>query len=287
MKEQTRKKRPAVLAIFIVLAIASLVLGILFMNQAKKPLQEARDKSASMEEKMKNDGIPEDEYWDNEEYSALQDEIAGLNGKKSLGIALIPTAAALFLGGIWAFGAKRTFTVKTIVSIAIGAALFFVLGRFASIPSGVPNTNIAIQYGVLAFIAGVFGPIAGALAGFIGHFFIDLSMGWGVWWSWVITSGFFGLAMGVLGAVLKVNKVFDWKKILLFNMAQIIVNLLSWAVMAPILDIIIYQEDKTKVFTQGIVSAGINILATAVVGTVLFIAYGMSRPKQGSLKEEA
>ena len=36
--------------------------------------------------------------------------------------------------------------VKSIVAIAIGAALFFVCGRFVAIPSPVPNTNISIQY---------------------------------------------------------------------------------------------------------------------------------------------
>ena len=45
--------------------------------------------------------------------------------------------------------------------------------------SGIPNTNITIQYGILAFIAAVFGPIAGLLSGLIGHFFIDFSYGWG------------------------------------------------------------------------------------------------------------
>nr|MCR5723280.1 ECF transporter S component [Lachnospiraceae bacterium] len=69
----------------------------------------------------------------------------------------------------------KRFSVKTVVAIGIGAALFFVLGRFVSIPSGIPDTNISIQYGVLAFIAAVFGPIAGFLAGIIGHFFIDFS----------------------------------------------------------------------------------------------------------------
>ena len=34
--------------------------------------------------------------------------------------------------------------VKTIVAIGIGAALFFVLGRFVAIPSGIPNTNICV-----------------------------------------------------------------------------------------------------------------------------------------------
>ena len=176
--------------------------------------------------------------------------------------------------------------VKTIVATAIGAALFFVLARFVSIPSFVPNVNIALQYGVLAFISGVFGPIAGALSGLIGHFFADLSFGWGVWWSWVVTSAFFGLAMGFLAKVMKLDEEFTGKKIVFFNVAQIIVNLVSWGLIAPVLDILIYQEPANKVFVQGIVSAGINALATAVVGTLLYVAWSAARPKQGSLKEE-
>ena len=38
---------------------------------------------------------------------------------------------------------------KTFVAVGIGAALFFVLGRFVAIPSPVPNTNISLQYAVL------------------------------------------------------------------------------------------------------------------------------------------
>ena len=76
----------------------------------------------------------------------------------------------------WFF--QALFSVKSIVAIGIGAALFFVLGRFVAIPSGVPDTNISIQYGVLAFIAAVFGVIPGILTGLIGHFFIDFSWGW-------------------------------------------------------------------------------------------------------------
>ena len=79
--------------------------------------------------------------------------------------------------------------VKTIVAIGIGAALFFVLGRFVAIPSPVPNTSICIQYGLLGFMAVLFGPLAGTLIGLIGHFLIDLSWGGGIWWSWVISSG--------------------------------------------------------------------------------------------------
>ena len=44
-------------------------------------------------------------------------------------------------------------SIKTVVAVGIGAALFFVLGRFVAIPSPVPNTNISLQYAVLALLA--------------------------------------------------------------------------------------------------------------------------------------
>ena len=181
----------------------------------------------------------------------------------------------------------KQFSVKTVVAIGIGAALFFVLGRFVSIPSGIPDTNISIQYGVLAFIAAVFGPIAGFLAGIIGHFFIDFSFGWGIWWSWVIASSIFGCIMGL--ATMKIdidNGEFALKEIIIFNVSQIVAHLISWVGIAPCLDILMYKEPANKVFIQGLTSAGINILATAVVGTLLCVAYAAARPKKDSLREE-
>ncbi len=178
-------------------------------------------------------------------------------------------------------------SVKTIVAIGIGAALFFVLGRFVAIPSGVPNTNLSIQYGLLAFIAAVYGPLAGLLAGLIGHFLIDFSWGWGVWWSWVVTSAFFGCAMGFATRKLRLEDgEFTKKDALRFNIAHVVTHLVSWVVIAPILDILIYAEPANKVFVQGLVSAGLNIVATAIVGTLLCVAYAAAKPKKGSLKEE-
>ena len=44
-------------------------------------------------------------------------------------------------------------SVKKVVATGIGAALFFVLARFVAIPSGIPNTNIALQYGIQTVFA--------------------------------------------------------------------------------------------------------------------------------------
>ena len=178
-------------------------------------------------------------------------------------------------------------SVKTIVAIGIGAALFFVLGRFVAIPSPVPNTNISLQYGLLAFMAALFGPIAGALIGLIGHALIDFSYGWGIWWSWVIASAFFGGIMGLVTRQLRLSDgIFGKSDILKFNLFQVIAHAIAWGIIAPVLDIVIYAEPANKVFIQGLVGGASNIITTAIVGTLLCIAYAAAKPKKGSLKEE-
>ena len=177
-------------------------------------------------------------------------------------------------------------TTRTIVAIGIGAAVFYVLNRFVSIPSPVPNTNITIQYGLLGFMAVLFGPIAGVLIGLIGHFLIDLSWGYGIWWSWVIASGVFGLLMGLAGTRLKLGEgEFGGKGIAVFNVSQVISHLICWVVVAPVLDIVMYAEPANKVFLQGLVGGAVNIVTTAVIGTLLCLAYAATKPKKGSLKE--
>ena len=181
----------------------------------------------------------------------------------------------------------KKFSVKTIVAIGIGAALFFVLGRFVAIPSPVPNTNFSAQYGLLAFMAVVFGPIAGALIGFIGHALIDFSFGWGVWWSWVIASAVFGLLVGLLAKAFKMNENEIGKKGLIkFNIIQVLCHVICWGGVAPVLDILIYSEPLDKLFAQGLMASVANSIITAIVGSLLCVAYAASRPKAGSLNKE-
>lgn len=178
-------------------------------------------------------------------------------------------------------------SVKTIVAIGIGAALFFVLGKFAAIPTPIPNVTISLQFPVLAIMALIFGPVAGLLIGLIGHFLIDLVAGWGVWWSWVICSGIFGLLMGLLGKKVCLDEgEFGKKGAIAFNVTQVIAHLVAWAVFAPVLDILIYSEPANKVFVQGATSFAANIVTTGIVGTILCFAYVAARPKKGSLKKE-
>ena len=180
----------------------------------------------------------------------------------------------------------KKFSVKTIVAIGIGAALFFVLGRFVSIPSPVPNTTINVQYGLLAFLAVIYGPIAGALIGLIGHALIDFSFGWGVWWSWVLASAAYGALMGIAGTTRKLKNEIGKESVLPFNVSQVVCHILAWGFVAPVLDIAIYHEPMEKLFAQGLMAGIGNAVTTAIVGTLLCLAYAAAKPKAGSLTKD-
>ena len=178
-------------------------------------------------------------------------------------------------------------SVRTIAAIGIGSALFFVVGRFVTIPSPVPNTSILIQYGLLAFMATMFSPVAVALIGLAGHALIDLSIGRGIWWSGIIASACFGLIMGLLSRKINLaNGEFGRTDSARFNLFQIISHIIAWGVIAPVLDIVMYAEPANKVFLQGFISGIANIVTTAIIGTLLCIAYASTRPKKSSSGEE-
>ena len=180
----------------------------------------------------------------------------------------------------------KSFSVKSIVATGIGAALFFVLGRFVIIPSPVPNTNINLQYGLLAFLSAVYGPAVGLLSGLIGHVLVDLTS-YGLWWSWEIATGLFGLAMGFLTRKLTLEDgEFSKHDAIKFTVSHILCHLAAWVVIAPALDVLIYQEPTDKIIVQGLVAATSNIITTAIVGTLLLFAYAAAKPKKGSLKKE-
>ncbi|MCL2271578.1 MAG: ECF-type riboflavin transporter substrate-binding protein [Treponema sp.] len=182
---------------------------------------------------------------------------------------------------------KKIISVKMVVAIGIGAALMFVLMRFVAIPTGIPNVNLNLGIAILAFFAAVFGPIAGFLIGFIGHTLTDLTWGWGVWWTWVIGSALFGLAVGFFWKRYKIEEGgFGLKQCLLFNGVQIGANLLVWAAIAPTLDILIYAEPADKVYLQGLVAAASNIVIVLILGSLLAFGYSKTRTKAGSLKAE-
>src|SRR5471030_518738 len=179
---------------------------------------------------------------------------------------------------------KELFSIKTIVAIGIGSAVFMILGRFASIPTGIPNTEIQTAYAFLALMAVIYGPIAVVAIGFIGHTLKDLTAYGSPLFSWIIASSVVGLIIGLAWKKLNINEgEFGTKKIIGFNISQIIANAVAWFIVAPSLDILIYAEPANKVYLQGAVAGITNIITVGVVGTILLVLYSKTRVKKDSL----
>ena len=182
---------------------------------------------------------------------------------------------------------QKGLSVKSVVAIGIGAAIYVILARFTSIPTGIPNTNIEIVYPFLALLATIYGPVVGFSVGFIGHALGDFLMYGQTWWSWVLATAVLGLIIGLYGMRLDLdNGVFTVKQMVGFNVVQILANVISWLVIAPVGDILIYSEPQNKVFLQGATATITNSLAILILGTILLKAYAATKVKKGSLRKD-
>jgi energy-coupling factor transport system substrate-specific component len=182
--------------------------------------------------------------------------------------------------------ANKVFSVKIVVAIAVGAAITFVLGKFVSIPTWVPSTNIYLNPAVISLFAAIFGPVAGFFVAFISHTLSDLTGG-GAWWSWILANGVYGLLVGLFWKLYKIEEGnFGIKELLIFNGIQIAANAIAWIGIAPTLDILIYAEPADKVFLQGVVAGASNAIVTLILGSILIFGYSKARPKAKSLKAE-
>ncbi len=177
-------------------------------------------------------------------------------------------------------------SVKKVVATGIGAALFFVLARFVAIPTGIPNTNFALQYAVQAVFAVLYGPVVGCLSGFIGHVLTDMSWG-GVWWSWVAGTAVYGLIVGLFAKKINVQDGnFGKSEIITFVVANLIANLVAWPVVAALGDIVIYKEPASLVVSQLAVAAAVDFVLAVVLGGLLLYGYAKTIAKSGSLDKE-
>ena len=182
---------------------------------------------------------------------------------------------------------KTKFGIKEVVATGIGVALFVVLTEIQIPLVIVPNTALQPRMAVLAFLSAVFGPIVGAIVGFLGHALGDALFYGSVWWSWVFPEAVVGCVIGLLAKNYGIKEgSFDGKKVLVFNIVQIIANAVAWIIVAPVLDIVIYAEPANKVFAQGALAFLGNIVIIGILGSLLCLGYSKIFAKSGSLEKE-
>ena len=171
-------------------------------------------------------------------------------------------------------------TVKRIGTIAAGSVLFFLLGRYVTIPSPIPTVNICVQYGLLAFLAVVCGPLTGSITGLIGHILIDLSGGQ-MFWSWILATAAFGGLLGVLANVTRLDPAHRDREMLVhFNLCQVATHVVCWAGIAPVLDILFYNENMDTIFAEGLTAALSNAGTTAIVGSSMLAIYAVLKARR-------
>ena len=171
-------------------------------------------------------------------------------------------------------------TVKQIGTIAAGSVLFFLLGRYVTIPSPIPTVNICVQYGLLAFLAVACGPLTGSMTGLIGHILIDLSGGQ-MFWSWILATAAFGGLLGVLANVTRLDPAHRDREMLVhFNLCQVATHVVCWAGIAPVLDILFYNENMDTIFAEGLTAALSNAVTTAIVGSSMLAIYAVLKARR-------
>ena len=182
---------------------------------------------------------------------------------------------------------KSKFGIKEVVAIGIGTALFVALTE-VQIPLGfIPNTALQPRVALLAFMAGVFGPIVGGVVGLLGHALGDAFFYGSIWWSWVIPEAVVGILIGLFVKKFAIKDGgFATKEIVLFNVVQVIAHALAWILAAPVLDIVMNKEPANKVFAQGAWAFLGNIIITGILGTFLAGAYSKVGGKSSGLSKE-
>ena len=168
---------------------------------------------------------------------------------------------------------------KQIAAALGGALLFFVFGRYVSIPSPIDTVNICVQYGLLGALSVICGPVTGTLAGLLGHILIDLTAG-ELCWSWIIATAAFGALVGVLANITRVDpRSLGRESIVKFNLIQVAAHVVCWAGVAPVLEILFYNESMDRIFEQGLTAAISNAVTTAIVGSLFLLAYSVLKQK--------
>ena len=190
--------------------------------------------------------------------------------KKSLGSILL---------GKW--------NTKTIVGIAIGAALFGVLMNFGSIRV-TTNTSLTTSYIVLPIVGALFGPLPAFLTGLIGNTIADLIGGWGLWFDWPFGNAVAGFFMGLLplyGAKIE-DGVFSVKHAIIFAIVTIVGVGIGFGLVTPVLTYLFYSSELTVTWIQAWAAIISDASVSIIVGVPVLFALAKRNAKGTNLSKE-
>ena len=179
------------------------------------------------------------------------------------------------------------FNTKTIVGIAIGAALFGVLMVYGGIRV-TTNTSLTSAMVVTVVVGALFGPIPAALAAGCGNVIADLIGGWGFWFDWSIGNLVLGLCVGLLpvyGA--KINEgIFTVKHAVIYAVLCVLGNIIGFGVVTPVLTYVFYSSELTITWIQAWSAIVSNASVLIVVGIPVLFALAKRNARGTNLTKE-
>ncbi len=181
--------------------------------------------------------------------------------------------------GVW--------NTKTIVGVAIGAALFGVLMVFGGIKV-FTNTSLTSAMIVVVVVAGLFGPLPAAVAAGVGNVIADLIGGWGFWFDWSIGNLVLGLFVGLLplyGAKIE-DGVFTVKHAIIYIITVIVGNALAFGVVTPLLTYLFYSSELTITWMQALSAIISNGIVLIVIGIPVLTLLARRNARKTNLVKE-
>ena len=176
---------------------------------------------------------------------------------------------------------------KTIVGIAIGAALFGVLMNFGSIIV-TTNTSLTTSYIVLPIVGALFGPLPAFLTGLIGNTIADLIGGWGLWFDWSFGNAVAGFFMGLLplyGAKIE-DGVFTVKHAIIYAVVTVVGVGIGFGLVTPVLTYLFYSSELTVTWIQAWAAIVSDASVAIIVGVPVLFALAKRNARGTNLSKE-
>ncbi|MBQ6451243.1 MAG: ECF-type riboflavin transporter substrate-binding protein [Solobacterium sp.] len=187
------------------------------------------------------------------------------------------------------FGSKLLgeWNTRTIVTVAIGAALFGVLMNYGGIPI-FTNTSLTTAMIVPVVVGAMYGPVPAAVAAGVGNVIADLIGGWGMYPAWSIANAVAALFIGALplyGAYIT-EGVFDVKHMVIYIICVLVGNALAFGVVAQVLTVVFEGGDMNVSLLQGLYASIGNILVEGVIGILVIKLLANRYKSRTNLSEE-
>ncbi len=176
---------------------------------------------------------------------------------------------------------------KTIVAVAIGAALYGVLMVFGGIQV-FTNTSLTSAMVIPVIIGSLYGPLPACIAAGVGNVIGDLIGGWGMWFDWSVGNAVMAFCVGLLpvyGAKIR-DGVFTVKQALIYAVCCIVGNMVAFGVVTPIFTTIFYGSDLNLTFLQAFAASLSNIIVLIVIGIPVLVILSKRFAAKNNLKED-